>query len=276
MNYYERHLGDYAKDTAHLTVLEHGAYTLLLDRYYATEDGIPANQAHRVARARTKEEKAAVDVVLNEFFVISEGVWTHGRVDKEIEKAKSRIKAARENGSKGGRPKQGPTKPSGLSMGYENETQEQAHHTPHATSHLPDLKPEVIHTESLTPDTPPEEPEQARVIPLTTPGFAGSCCMAMRKQGVQGCNPQHPILIALIQAGATEDEFSFAARDAATKGKANFPYVLGIVKRQREEAAKLVLHQGRLPNKQEQIEQSNRAATAGWMPPELREMKNAN
>ncbi len=25
MNYYERHLGDYAKDTAHLSMLEHGA-----------------------------------------------------------------------------------------------------------------------------------------------------------------------------------------------------------------------------------------------------------
>lgn len=29
-------------------------------------------------------------------------------------------------------------------------------------------------------------------------------------------------------------------------------------------------------NKQEALEQSNRAATAGWMPPELRELKNAN
>lgn len=33
---------------------------------------------------------------------------------------------------------------------------------------------------------------------------------------------------------------------------------------------------GRLPNKQESLEQSNRAATVGWVPPELREMKNAN
>ena len=36
MNYYERHLGDYARDTGHLSMLEHGAYSLLLDRYYAT------------------------------------------------------------------------------------------------------------------------------------------------------------------------------------------------------------------------------------------------
>ena len=30
MNYYERHLGDYARDTAHLSMMEHGAYGLLL------------------------------------------------------------------------------------------------------------------------------------------------------------------------------------------------------------------------------------------------------
>ena len=45
MNYYERHLGDYAKDAGHLSMLEHGAYSLLLDRYYTTEQPIPADQA---------------------------------------------------------------------------------------------------------------------------------------------------------------------------------------------------------------------------------------
>src|SRR5687768_6580586 len=108
MNYYERHLGDYAKDTAHLSMLEHGAYNLLLDRYYGTEVGIPADQVYRVARARTKEERAAVDVVLGEFFELKDGAWTKGRCDEEIEKAKARIDAARENGKKGGRPKAKP------------------------------------------------------------------------------------------------------------------------------------------------------------------------
>lgn len=27
MNYYERHLGDYARDTGHLSIMEHGVYT---------------------------------------------------------------------------------------------------------------------------------------------------------------------------------------------------------------------------------------------------------
>lgn len=86
MNYYEHHLGDYAKDTAHLTIIEHGAYRLLLDRYYGTEQGIPADQAHRIARARSKEEKQAVDAVLQEFFILTDGVWKNNRAEQEIKK----------------------------------------------------------------------------------------------------------------------------------------------------------------------------------------------
>lgn len=44
----------------------------------------------------------------------------------------------------------------------------------------------------------------------------------------------------------------------------------------REESQKGMVVNGRLPNKQEALEESNRAATAGWMPPELRERHHAN
>lgn len=84
VNYYERHLGDYARDAGHLTMLEHGAYTLLLDRYYTTEQGIPADQAHRICRARTRDEKAAVDTVLSDFFTLADGVWKNGRAEREL------------------------------------------------------------------------------------------------------------------------------------------------------------------------------------------------
>ena len=36
MIFYKRYLGDYQRDTGHLSMLEHGAYTLLLDAFYAT------------------------------------------------------------------------------------------------------------------------------------------------------------------------------------------------------------------------------------------------
>lgn len=138
MNYYERHLGDYAKDTCHLSLIEHGAYCLLLDRYYSTESGISVELVYRVARAKTKDEKAAVDFVLSEFFSLENGMWFNKRADEEIIKAQKKIHAAKMNGSKGGRPQktqktvinQQNEKPNGLLLGSENETQQKAHQTP--------------------------------------------------------------------------------------------------------------------------------------------------
>jgi len=131
MNYYEHHLGDYAKDTAHLTMLEHGAYRMLLDRYYSTEQGIPADQAHRVARARLREEKVAVDTVLAEFFELADGVWRNNRADEEIARLQAKLQTQRENGKKGGRPKKAvsdnpngtQTKPTGFDWDNPNGTQ---------------------------------------------------------------------------------------------------------------------------------------------------------
>lgn len=68
MNYYKRHLGDYAKDAGHLTMLEHGAYNLLIDRYYSVERPIQIDEAMKVCRARSSAEREAVESVLREFF----------------------------------------------------------------------------------------------------------------------------------------------------------------------------------------------------------------
>lgn len=146
MNYYERHLGDYARDTGHLSMLEHGAYTLLLDRCYASESGIPADQAHRIARARSREERSAVDAVLAEFFVLVDGIWIQQRVIEEIEKAHRRIGAAQSNGRTGGRPRRKPSdnpeqtqqKPTGLLLGSISETQQKALQSPDSRLQTPD------------------------------------------------------------------------------------------------------------------------------------------
>lgn len=123
-------------------MLEHGAYRLLLDRYYSTEEGIPAAQAYRLARARSEEERQAVDVVLEEFFELVDGVWINGRAEEEIASAQVRIEAAKQNGKRGGRPRKNPLgsknetqqKPSGFPMGSENETQQKAHQAPDTSS----------------------------------------------------------------------------------------------------------------------------------------------
>lgn len=106
MNFYKRHLGDYAKDAGHLSMLEHGAYTLLLDRIYTTEQPIEQADAYRVCRARSREERAAVDAVLREFFTTDGGAWMNRRAAEEIAKASRQRDVNREIGKRGGRPRQ--------------------------------------------------------------------------------------------------------------------------------------------------------------------------
>ena len=86
MNYVEHHIGDYLKDTVHLSLLEHGVYRRLLDVYYTREGGIPAADAARLIGARTRDERAALDTVLAEFFVLTDGVYSQGRADREIKR----------------------------------------------------------------------------------------------------------------------------------------------------------------------------------------------
>ena len=100
MNYYKRHLGDYARDTGHLTALEHGVYNLLLDWYYVNEKPIPPDKAVKIARGNPEETQS----VLSEYFELTENGWVHHYADREI--AKYRVKADRNRdvGKLGGRP----------------------------------------------------------------------------------------------------------------------------------------------------------------------------
>lgn len=101
MHYYKRHLGDYARDTGHLSALEHGVYTLLLDWYYVNERPIPHDKATRIARGNPTETQT----VLDEFFVRGPEGWMHRYADREIAKYHAKAAANREAGKLGGRPK---------------------------------------------------------------------------------------------------------------------------------------------------------------------------
>lgn len=83
MNYYEKNLGDYAKEAGHLSMAEHGAFNLLLDYYFANEKPLPKDQAYKIARARAPEERETVDLVLAEFFELQEdGCYHRQRCDE--------------------------------------------------------------------------------------------------------------------------------------------------------------------------------------------------
>lgn len=105
MNYFRFYVGDYLRDTARLSLLEHGAYSMLLAYYYAEEQPIPSDreEVYRMVRAILPQERRAVDKVLQLYFDQREDGWHNKRADEEIATAAQ----ARENGSKGGRPRTG-------------------------------------------------------------------------------------------------------------------------------------------------------------------------
>ena len=106
--WYPQYIDDYSRATSGLSLLEHGAYRVLLDEYYRTRQPLDANaeRLHRICRAISPEEKAAVDYVIGRYFELRAGQWHHQRADAEIEKAASisgkRSSAARKRHSNGG------------------------------------------------------------------------------------------------------------------------------------------------------------------------------
>jgi uncharacterized protein YdaU (DUF1376 family) len=105
VNYYKRHIGDYAKKAGHLSVLEHGVYTLLLDAYYDREQPPTRAEAVRIARCRSDVELAALDAVLADFFHEVDGRYVQDRVEEEFAKAEEQARINQANGLKGGRPR---------------------------------------------------------------------------------------------------------------------------------------------------------------------------
>lgn len=140
MNFYKRHLGDYAKDAGHLSMIEHGAYSMLLDRYYTTEKPI-ANRAEalRMCRARSSAERAAVDTVLAEFFVTEGDAFVNRRAEEEIEKAAHQRTVNQAIGKLGGRPKGSEppteTKAKGNPIGSESQPNRNPSQTPDSRLH---------------------------------------------------------------------------------------------------------------------------------------------
>lgn len=89
---------DYAGDTAHLTMVQHGAYLLLMQHYYLKGAALPANAEllHRVCRCTTDTERDAVQAVLGEFFALVDGEYHHARIDAELEKSRKISKVRKE------------------------------------------------------------------------------------------------------------------------------------------------------------------------------------
>ena len=90
MHYYSRNLGDYYKKAGRLSMLQHGAYTLLIDSCYDREQFPTLDLAIEWTWASSTEEIEAVKFVLSKFFILSDGVYTQNRIAEDIEKYKAK------------------------------------------------------------------------------------------------------------------------------------------------------------------------------------------
>ena len=85
MHYYKKNIGDYAKKTGRLTMLQHGAYTLLIDSCYDRETFPTIDEAIEWTWASSTEEIEAVKFVLKKFFVYQNGLYVQKRIREELD-----------------------------------------------------------------------------------------------------------------------------------------------------------------------------------------------
>src|SRR4051812_12648439 len=120
MIYYRRYVADYQGKTARLSLLEHGAYCVMLDYYYADELPLPTDreEIYTMVRAMKPTDRAAVDKVLERHFEMQNDGWHNKRADEEIAVSKK----ARTNGKGGGRP---PKTKSGTGNGTDDDSDDE-------------------------------------------------------------------------------------------------------------------------------------------------------
>jgi uncharacterized protein YdaU (DUF1376 family) len=266
MNYYEHHIGDYAEATAHLSFIEDAAYSRMIRKYYATEKPLPNDLklVQRLVGARTKDEKSAVQTVLEEFFYLNDDGWHQKRCDaviaafqdgepeREIKKAneETRLKRHREERSRlfSLLNQAGQHAPWNLPIGELRTLAQRccnilATAPALAAPPLPATAPATPATAIQTPSTNTQSPLPNTPVCKDTQGGgslirASAVCLALEAEGLESVHSAHPELLALLDAGAEIQEFVSAARIAREKGK-GFSYVIGIVKGQRADAQRI-------------------------------------
>jgi uncharacterized protein YdaU (DUF1376 family) len=145
MNYFEKHIGDYIRDTVSLTMLEDGAYNRLIDQMYQSERALPLDKkmVYRLARATSSAERKAVDFVLDTFFKASEDGYEQKRIRAEIERYQEKQRKAKASADA----RWNKSKPNANASqthdapDMRTHSEGNAHQTPDTRHQTPDLKP---------------------------------------------------------------------------------------------------------------------------------------
>lgn len=152
MHYYEHNIGDYRKDTSHLTLLEHGIYRQLIDSYYLSESPLTKDleKLMRTHSIRSAEEMLSFSNVLNDFFELTEEGYIHKRCDQIIAQYHGKSQKARDsaNARWANRDK---VKSKKNANALQTQSESNANHKPLTNNHKPIYTPSGV-TESVFKD----------------------------------------------------------------------------------------------------------------------------
>lgn len=265
MNYYEHHIGDYIKATAHLSMLEDAAYRRLIDAYYTRELPLPVEKkaCHRLARAFSKQEKEAVDTVLEEFFSLDHDGWHQKRCDSEIEKYFEKLPAADEK-KENDRERQKRARERrkalfealserGVNMPWNSTTEQlqaelsrietDASHEPvtqpvtrdNTATHTPYTRHQYVNPTVVERVDNSTSVARAQISPGDISPSA-EVCIGLKRMGYSDTNPHDFELSALLQAGMTPGEILAVGQEFQGHGK-RFRYLLKTAEGRRRDAA---------------------------------------
>lgn len=206
MNYYEHHLGDYVRDTAHLTLVEDGAYRRLIDAYYVREKPLPCDvrECCKLARASTKVERNAVAYVLKEFFELTAEGYRQKRCDEVIAHFYEKKRKATDSANARWSAQKADSE--------RNANASETHMRITCEADAPNLQSPVTSNQS-----PEESSAASRAIGKRTP--AGEMAITLRDLGVR-CTSLDETLLAWIRDGYTVQQVT----DAVALARLRKPY----------------------------------------------------
>lgn len=130
----------------------------------------------------------------------------------------------------------------------ENETSTVPAQCQHSASPADSLNPYSLNPESGEQASESLNRSSATLAPIALasadpsaevePTEAGTICRRLRDAGIQGVNPSHPKLLAVLQAGITADELCGIATEPNAAGK-GMAWVLATAEGRRRDAAKV-------------------------------------
>jgi len=142
MNYYQFHIGDFRSGTVHMSRQMRWIYRDMLDVYYDTEKPLPLDfeELCNEIGVESDDERSIVEKLLRFKFEQQDDGYHNAVCNKVIADYRSKAEIAKENGRRGGRPKNGfglQSKPSGFLSGSNQGATSNQQETVSQTNHKP-------------------------------------------------------------------------------------------------------------------------------------------